>query len=115
MKGVAETPVEVKKNQKKFQLYDHVSSGGNKRELIVQAISGKLGNQPFLFEDTQWLTVQRLNQKGQESVIKVLKELIFECGLDLYGKFLFELKFPPQKPDEKEENAENQETQNETP
>ena len=52
MKGVAETPVEVKKNQKKFQLYDHVSSAGNKRELIVQAISGKLGNQPFLFEDT---------------------------------------------------------------
>ena len=41
-------------------------------------------------------------------MLKVLEELIFEGGFDLFGKLLFELKFPPKPPIEQKPKKEDE-------
>jgi hypothetical protein len=39
-----------------------------------------------------------MNEKGQATVVSVFEEIILECGIDVFRKVLFELKFPPKPP-----------------
>jgi hypothetical protein len=42
--------------------------------------------------------VSHLNEKGTASVAAILEEIILECGMELFRKLFFELKFPPKPP-----------------
>ncbi len=48
---------------------------------------------PFLYDDTQFLNLKALNEKGREALTKALQEMAGVMGFDLFNKFLFELKF----------------------
>jgi formiminotetrahydrofolate cyclodeaminase len=50
---------------------------------------------PFLYENTKWLTMGHMNEKGCQQVVAVLNELMVECGMEAFSKLVFELKFPP--------------------
>ena len=51
------------------------------------------------------MTVSSLNEGGRESIIKFFAELIKECGLDVFSKLMFELKFPPKIEEVKPEDT----------
>lgn len=42
--------------------------------------------------------MSHLNDKGSVSVAAVLEEIILECGMEVFRKLFFELKFPPKPP-----------------
>ena len=42
--------------------------------------------------------MSHLNEKGSASVAAILEEIIVECGMELFRKLFFELKFPPKPP-----------------
>jgi hypothetical protein len=84
-----------------IQLDEYKGEGPTEREIMVKILKQKLSVFPFIYENTKWLTVNFLNEKGQASVISCLQELILECGIELFRRLIFELKFPP-KPIEPE-------------
>ena len=66
--------------------------------MLAKILKPKLKLFPFLFEETKWLTVSHLNEKGSASVAAILEEIILECGMELFRKLFFELRFPPKPP-----------------
>jgi hypothetical protein len=95
---IASLPLAEKKALPYIQLDEYKGEGPTERELLAKILKPKLKLFPFLFEDTKWLTVSNLNEKGSASVAAILEEIILECGMEVFRKLFFELKFPPKPP-----------------
>lgn len=64
----------------------------------MKILTPKLNMYPFVHENTRWLTMSSLNEKGTQLAVNVLSELLSQVGYETFKKFLFELKFPPKPP-----------------
>ena len=95
---IASLPLAEKKALPYIELDEYKGEGPTERELLAKILKPKLKIFPFLFEDTKWLTVSNLNEKGSASVAAILEEIILECGMEVFRKLFFELKFPPKPP-----------------
>ena len=87
-------PIEDKSSLPFIQLCDKTPDDIQlPNEKLSKAFESIIPKMPFLYEDTQFLTMKALNENGREAITRALKEILEACGFDLFTKFMFEVKF----------------------
>jgi hypothetical protein len=64
IKMIASLPIEEKKALPYIQLSEYTGLGPLRRELAPQLLAHKIKQYPFIYENTKWLTIGMLNEKG---------------------------------------------------
>ena len=59
-----------------IQLDEYRGEGPLEREVYPKILAPRLRIFPFIYENTQWLTVSTLTENGQKSVVQTLGELV---------------------------------------
>ncbi len=88
-------PMEDKQSQNHIQLSENWEiNEPTVNEKLPSSLRQVIQSVPFIYEDTQRLTVGALNANGRVSITSALNQLLVHFGFDLFSKLSFELKSP---------------------
>eukprot|EP00347_Sterkiella_histriomuscorum_P021869 403332481 len=108
---IAKMSIDEKMQLPYIQLVEYRGEGPLENELLPAIFGKVLLSFPFVYENTKKLNISMLSQSGQELMKNALSEMLVHVGIKLFSQFMFELKYPPEDPNEKKKEEEKQNSQ----